>query len=45
MQTNEIWASTLNADSHGWVKKLREVLLIQNKGKGTVLYCRNDAAV
>ena len=36
MQTNEISAKTLNADAQSWIKKLHQVLLIQNKGKGTV---------
>ena len=36
MQNNEISAKTLNADAQIWIEKLREVLLIQDKGKGTV---------
>lgn len=36
MQNNEISAKTLSADAQGWIEKLREVLLIQDKGKGTV---------
>ena len=36
MQTNEISVKTLNADAQSWIEKLRQVLLIQDKGKGTV---------
>ena len=36
MQTNEISIKTLNADAIFWIEKLRQVLLIQDKGKGTV---------
>ena len=36
MQTNEISAKSLNADAQIWIEKLRQVLLIQDKGKGTV---------
>ena len=36
MQTNEISIKTLNADAIFWIEKLRQVLLIQHKGKGTV---------
>jgi len=36
MQKNEISAKTLNADAQSWIEKLRQVLLIQDKGKGTV---------
>ena len=36
MKTNEISAKQLNADAQVWIEKLRQVLLIQDKGKGTV---------
>jgi integrase/recombinase XerD len=36
MKSNEISAKQLNADARVWIEKLRQVLLIQNKGKGTV---------
>ena len=36
MQTIEISIKTLNADAIFWIEKLRQVLLIQDKGKGTV---------
>jgi site-specific recombinase XerD len=36
MKHNEISAKTLHADAQIWIEKLREVLLIQDKGKGTV---------
>ena len=36
MKTNEISAKVLNADAQSWIEKLRIVLLIQDKGKGTV---------
>ena len=36
MQKNEISANTLNADAQSWIEKLRQVMLIQDKGKGTV---------
>lgn len=36
MNRNEISAKQLNADAQKWIKKLRDVLLIQEKGKGTV---------
>jgi integrase/recombinase XerD len=36
MQKNEISGNALNADAQVWIEKLRQVLLIQNKGKGTV---------
>ena len=36
MKTNEISAKVLNADAQNWIEKLRIVLLIQYKGKGTV---------
>ena len=36
MKTNEISAKVLNTDAQSWIEKLRVVLLIQDKGKGTV---------
>ena len=36
MNTNEISAKQLNADAQSWIEKLRQVMLIQDKGKGTV---------
>ena len=36
MKTNEISAKVLNTNAQSWIKKLRIVLLIQDKGKGTV---------
>ena len=36
MNKNEISAKQLNADAQKWIEKLRQALLIQNKGKGTV---------
>ena len=36
MKTNEISAKVLNTDAQSWIEKLRIVLLIQDKGKGTV---------
>ena len=36
MKNNEISAKTLNADAQSWIESLRRVLLIQDKGKGTV---------
>lgn len=36
MNRNEISAKQLNADAQKWIEKLRNVLLIQEKGKGTV---------
>ena len=36
MKTNEISAKVLNTDAQSWINKLRTVLLIQEKGKGTV---------
>ena len=36
METNEISVKQLNADAQIWIEKLRQVLLIQAKGKGTV---------
>ena len=36
MKTNEISSKVLNADAQSWIEKLRVVLLIQDKGKGTV---------
>jgi hypothetical protein len=36
MQNNGISGNQLNADAQGWIEKLRQVLLIQSKGKGTV---------
>ena len=36
MKTNEISAKVLNTDARSWIKKLRVVLIIQDKGKGTV---------
>ena len=36
MNKNEISAKQLNADAQKWIEKLRQALLIQDKGKGTV---------
>ena len=36
MKTNEISAKVLNTDARSWIEKLRVVLLILDKGKGTV---------
>lgn len=36
MKQDEISAKPLNADAQIWIEKLRQVLLIQHKGKGTV---------
>ena len=36
MKQHEISVKTLNVDAVHWVEKLRQVLLIQDKGKGTV---------
>ena len=36
MKQHEISIKTLNADAVSWIEKLRQVLLIQDKGKGTV---------
>ncbi len=36
MNKNEISAKQLNADAQSWIEKLRQVLFIQDKGKGTV---------
>jgi len=36
MEQHEISIKTLNADAVCWIEKLRQVLLIQDKGKGTV---------
>ena len=36
MKTNEISVKVLNTDAQSWISKLRTVLLIQEKGKGTV---------
>jgi len=36
MNKNEISAKQLNADAQNWIDKLRQALLIQDKGKGTV---------
>ena len=36
MKSNEISAKVLNADAQSWINKLRNVLLIQDKGKGTL---------
>jgi len=36
MRKNEISAMPLNGDAQSWIEKLRQVLLIQDKGKGTV---------
>lgn len=36
MKKNEISAKSLNDDAVSWIEKLRQVLLIQDKGKGTV---------
>ncbi|WP_301920872.1 hypothetical protein, partial [Ferruginibacter sp.] len=36
MKQHEISIKTLNVDAVDWLEKLRQVLLIQDKGKGTV---------
>ena len=36
MKTNEISAKVLNTDARSWIEILRVLLLIQDKGKGTV---------
>ena len=36
MKQHEISIKTLNGDAVIWIKKLRQVLLIQNRGKGTI---------
>lgn len=36
MNKNEISAKQLTADAQSWIEKLRQALLIQDKGKGTV---------
>ena len=36
MKQHEIFIKTLNGDAVIWIEKLRQVLLIQDKGKGTV---------
>jgi len=36
MKTNEISVKLLNADAQRWIEQLRQVLLIQDKGRGTV---------
>ena len=36
MKQYEISVKTLNGDAVSWLEKLRQVLLIQDKGKGTV---------
>ena len=36
MKTNEISAKQLNADAQRWIEQLRQVMLIQDKGKGTI---------
>jgi site-specific recombinase XerD len=36
MKKNDISDNRLNADAQIWIEKLRQVLLIQDKGKGTV---------
>ena len=36
MKQHEISIKTLNGDAVMWIEKLRQVLLIQDKGKGTV---------
>ena len=36
MKQHEISIKTLNVDALHWLEKLRQVLLIQDKGKGTV---------
>ena len=36
MKSNEISAKVLNGDAQSWIEKLRNVLLIQDKGKGTL---------
>ena len=36
MKTNEISAKVLNTDARSWIEKLRNVLHIQGKVKGTV---------
>ena len=36
MKLSKISVKTLNVDAVTWIEKLRQVMLIQNKGKGTV---------
>ena len=36
MKQHEISVKPINADAVSWIEKLRQVLLIQDKGKGTV---------
>ena len=36
MKQHEISIKTLNGDAVIWIEKLRQVLLIQDEGKGTV---------
>ncbi len=36
MKKNKISAKSLNDDAVNWIEKLRQVLVIQDKGKGTV---------
>ena len=36
MKQHEISVKTLNVDALNWLEKLRQVLLIQDRGKGTV---------
>ncbi|MEO5996973.1 MAG: hypothetical protein ABIN89_09575 [Chitinophagaceae bacterium] len=36
MKKNEISAKLLTADAQCWIEKLRQVMLIQDNGKGTV---------
>ena len=36
MKKNEISAKLLNAGAQNWIKQLRQVMLIQDKGKGTI---------
>ena len=46
MKQHEISIKTLNVDALQWLEKLRQVLLIQDKDKGTVkrLHDKNIAA-
>ena len=36
MKPHEISVKPINADAVSWIEKLRQVMLIQDKGKGTV---------
>ena len=47
MQKNEISAKTLNAGAQGWIEKLRQVMLIQDKAMKNLqeglssIYCQS----